>query len=144
MIYHNPFSLSQLYTILETKRDGFHKNCVAVTCENYWRSQKTEIDPEISYASRLPADSVRPFDGVLARMMQRLAYEIAMAKWEQIKHIPDNSSLLIPIYLEQNRFEFEESFKKSKGAAVIRLLNKPSKSKTSSGKRNFNALLMPP
>ncbi|HAT9524267.1 type II-B CRISPR-associated RNA-guided endonuclease Cas9/Csx12 [Legionella pneumophila serogroup 1] len=122
LIYHNPFSLSQLYTILETKRDGFHKNCVAVTCENYWRSQKTEIDPEISYASRLPADSVRPFDGVLARMMQRLAYEIAMAKWEQIKHIPDNSSLLIPIYLEQNRFEFEESFKKIKGSSSDKTL----------------------
>lgn len=115
-IYNNPFSLAQLYTILETKRDGFHKNCVAVTCENYWRTQKTNENPELAYASRLPADSARPFDGILTRMLQRLAYEISTLKWEQIKNIPNNTNLILPIYIEQNRFEFEQSLKRIKGS----------------------------
>lgn len=108
--YANPYSLAQLYTILETSRDGFYKTCRAVTLENYWRSQSSTIDFEVANANRLPADSARPFDGVLARLMDRNAYEIAERKWQQIIQ-SSSQQVYIPICIEQNSFEFEASLK---------------------------------
>lgn len=108
--YANPYSLAQLYTILETSRDGFYKTCRAVTLENYWRSQPSAVNHEVANANRLPADSARPFDGVLARLMDRNAYEIAERKWKQIAQA-QCQQVYIPICIEQNSFEFEASLK---------------------------------
>ena len=112
--YKNPFSLAQLYNIMETQRDGFSKNCKAVTYENSWRKMYFDEHNSIAFARQLPSDTVRPFDGVLARLMQRLAYEISEIKWKQIKQFKNADNIHIPIYIEENRFEFEIGLKEIK------------------------------
>ena len=58
-----------------------------------------------SRCSRLPADSIRPFDGVLRRVLEQQAWEIAKLKADHIKAAPHhNTKIYIPIIIEQNRF----------------------------------------
>lgn len=104
--YANPYSLAQLHQILYTDRGGFASNCRGCTGENAWRA--TFVGENIANASRLPADSVRPFDGALARLLKAQASRIAQAVvvnriWPQ-----DMTRLSIPLLLEENRFEFAE------------------------------------
>src|SRR5690625_1520990 len=65
--YSNTFSLAQLYTIIETDRHGFSKVSLAAHNETAWRMQilPTAEGGEAARCTRLPADSTRPFDGVL-------------------------------------------------------------------------------
>lgn len=123
--YRNPFSLAQLHNILEGDVQGFTKTCQACTVENNWRGEMMEVklsrsirgvrqEPEgklVARAVRLSANSGRPFDGQLARLMDRLAYETARLKARQISKLGDvgkNTQLRIPIIIESNDFQFEE------------------------------------
>jgi len=106
--YENPFSLSQLYNLLETDRNGFSKISLAAHIENTWRMGQVMLEgKKIARSSRLPADSIRPFDGVLRRALDRQAYEIAKLKAEQIQTISDkNTNIIVPLLIEENRFTF--------------------------------------
>jgi len=107
--YNNSFSMAQLYTLLETDRHGFSKTSLAAHFENNWRMQDvtTLEGKESARCSRLPADSVRPFDGILRRTLERQAYEIASLKLQQIKaQGSDITQVFIPLIAEENRFEF--------------------------------------
>lgn len=110
--FSNVFDLAKLYNLLEQDQKGFSKNCRACTKENQWRStihQGTDYkgkDQEGALALRLPADTIRPFDGLLARLMDKQAYKIALAKIEQLPIEPQGQTISIPIILEENRFNF--------------------------------------
>ncbi len=129
--YNNPFSVAQLYNHLETEITGFSKTDKFNTEENAWRDkeQSTEILSKAgevieitkSNASRLTADSIRPFDGLLDRIISRQAYEIASMKIAQIEalNIDKNTQLFVPIFMEQNRFKFEQDLHDIKGARNV-------------------------
>lgn len=108
--YANPFSIAQLYTLLETDRRGFSRTSLAAHLENNWRMQTVQVDgQQVARCSRLAADSVRPFDGVLRRILERQAIEIAKLKYQQLEEkFADNwpDHLRLPIVIEENRFAF--------------------------------------
>ncbi|MEM4270931.1 MAG: HNH endonuclease domain-containing protein, partial [Candidatus Pacearchaeota archaeon] len=111
--FANPFSLAQLYNILETERHGFNKLCKACIIENSWRSRQTESREKekemVDRGVRLSADTGRPFDGQIDKLLTRLGWEIAQAKVKQIeKNFQDGDSLKIPILMEFNQFNFTE------------------------------------
>lgn len=120
--YANPYSIEQLYNHLETDIGGFNKTDKFNTAENAWRNSEETIDEidkktgektrvTVSNASRLTADSIRPFDGMLDRIITRQASEIAKMKIEQIQRLnaDKNQSIFVPIFMEQNKFAFEQS-----------------------------------
>lgn len=113
--YASPFSLAQIYNILETDIHGFSSTCTGCSRENAWRSR---VNAEgAANAARLPADSVRPFDGVLRRLLDAQAYEISRHKAEQITQANATGTLHIPILIEENRFQFAEGLAEIKKSA---------------------------
>lgn len=110
--FSNIFGLAKLYNLLEQDQKGFSKNCRACTKENQWRStihQGADYKGRVqegAFALRLPADTTRPFDGLLSRLMDKQAYKIALAKIEQLPAEPVDQIITIPIILEENRFCF--------------------------------------
>jgi CRISPR system subtype II-B RNA-guided endonuclease Cas9/Csx12 len=109
--YDNPYSIAQLYTLIETEIHGFSRSTLAAHIENSWRMEKEIVDPESNKSaarcSRLPADSVRPFDGVLRRLLERQAVEISRIKAAQvIEKVQEPGELVIPLLIEENRFSF--------------------------------------
>jgi CRISPR system subtype II-B RNA-guided endonuclease Cas9/Csx12 len=110
--FRNPFSLAQLYTLIETERNGFSKTCLAVHAENAWRMNITEINGErYAQCSRLPADSVRPFDGVVRRVLDRHAWELTKVLRDEIQSKVDfrGGEIRVPFLVERNSFEFSIS-----------------------------------
>lgn len=113
--YASPFSLAQLYNILETDIHGFSSTCTGCSRENAWR---TRVNAEgVANATRLPADSVRPFDGVLRRLLDAQAHEIAQRKADQLTQARASGVLHIPILIEENRFQFAEGLAEIKRSA---------------------------
>jgi len=113
--YASPFSLAQIYNILETDIHGFSSTCQGCARENAWRSRVNVQG--VANASRLPADSVRPFDGVLRRLLDTQAHEIARRKVDQITQAAVLGTLHIPILIEENRFQFAEGLAEIKKSA---------------------------
>jgi CRISPR system subtype II-B RNA-guided endonuclease Cas9/Csx12 len=113
--YASPFSLAQLYNILETDINGFSSTCKGCSRENAWRS-RTNADG-IANAARLPADSVRPFDGVLRRLLDAQAHEIAQHKLAQVSEVKTPDTVHVPILIEENRFLFAEGIAEIKKSA---------------------------
>lgn len=114
--YANPFSLAQLYTLLEVQRSGFSSISVAARLENSWRNRMvtTTVDgKDVTCANgvRLPADSVRPFDGVTRKVLDRQAYEVSKIILDVVKHQKTSPGELlhIPLLVEHNRFSFDLS-----------------------------------
>ena len=109
--FANVFDLAKLHNLMEEDPKGFSKNCRCCTKENIWRSRiiKNAEQQEGAVGLRLPADTTRPFDGLLARLMDKQAYEIAKAKVAQLPAHGLDGSLSIPILLEENRFKFTAS-----------------------------------
>lgn len=114
--FANPYILAQLYTLIETDRAGFSSTTLAVHRENAWRmcTSEAEFDGTTVTAarcSRLPADSVRPFDGVIRRVLERQSWEIARRVAETIKSDASlkNCTIELPIFIEENSFEFSAS-----------------------------------
>ena len=106
----NPYSLSQLYTLIETDRMGFTSTSLAAHLENVWRMSHSD-GLEAAQCSRLPADSVRPFDGTLRRCLDRQAWEVARLYAREIKRqVKDHHiDIDVGILIEQNKFEFSAS-----------------------------------
>lgn len=112
--YKTPFSLAQIHNLLDDVH-GFSSTCRACSVENHWRT--SELQPGIAWAARLPADTVRPFDGVLARLIEAQAVRIARLKADQIRCSGENGARMhIPILLEQNFFEFAANLAEIKNA----------------------------
>ncbi len=110
--FSNPFSLAQLYNLLEKDIDGFSSNCLAVIKENNYRMRSKF--GEGALCLRLAAESVRPFDGALRKILERQAYEIAKIKVSELLSLPNltNTNINIGILVEENNFEFSSSIKK--------------------------------
>lgn len=126
--FNNPFSFSQLYTLIETDTLGFSSNCVAVNMENNARMQS--LLGNHALCSRLPTESVRPFDGALGKILERQAYEIAKVKSAEIKELDSLNETVINvgILIEQNKFEFTESIAKIKKSKLLEKIKKRSQS----------------
>lgn len=80
----NPFSLAQLYNLIETEVDGFTATTLAAHKENLWRMSGAESEKG-AQCSRLPADAARPFDGVLRRALDRQAWELTKLIVQTVK-----------------------------------------------------------
>jgi len=107
------YSFAQIFNSIEGDIHGFSSISKASMIENSWRSKtnKIEINGITKYhanAVRLPKDSVRPFDGMLDRIIKRQAFEIACSKIDQIEKnvIDKREKIFIPIVIEQNNFAF--------------------------------------
>lgn len=156
--YNNPFSIAQLYNILETERTGFSKTDRFNTEENAWRDQEETVEilnkqgqlekRTASNAVRLASDSIRPFDGMLARILDRQAYEIASMKIKQIDaaNLLEDEVLFVPIIMEQNRFKFEQGLaevkanSKKKNEAVDKLQKQQERWKTKTDRIQKNTI----
>lgn len=105
--FNNPFSLAQIYNLLEMDINGFTRNTRAVLLENTWRMSGAQGE---AICTRLPAESVRPFDGALRRILDRQAFEIAKKKADEIrgKKLSD-TSIDVGILIESNQFKFTAS-----------------------------------
>lgn len=101
----NPFTLTQLYNLIEQNINGFSKNTRAIQKENKWRMTACNNN---AICCRLPADSVRPFDGVLVKNLDKQAFEISKILAEQIKNTVNykNSTINLALLIEQNSFSF--------------------------------------
>lgn len=105
----SPYVWAQLYTLLETERDGFTSTTLAAHMENKWRMSSNECGG--AQCSRLPADAVRPFDGVLRKSLDRQAFEAAkLAAAELTLHEElQNARINFGILVESNKFAFTAS-----------------------------------
>ncbi len=146
--YANPFSIAQLYNIIETERHGFSRTSLAAHMENSWRMEMIQLPNERQAARcvRLSADSIRPFDGILARILERQAKEIAKLYCEFVKeHSKSSDHLKLPIIIEENRFSFTQELMKTKGRPVpdqlTKLIDKQTKEWAEKYERIKNASL---
>lgn len=109
--FANAFSLAQLYTLIEGDQHGYTSTCQAVHEENLWRMRPDVCaNQEGAICSRLPADCIRPFDGVLRRLLDRCAWEAAKVKAAEIRNsgLRDTEIDVICI-AEQNHFAYSAS-----------------------------------
>ncbi|HOR43391.1 MAG TPA: type II-B CRISPR-associated RNA-guided endonuclease Cas9/Csx12, partial [Spirochaetota bacterium] len=112
--YSNPFTLAQLSNIIDKDIHGFSKDCKICSYENKWRMQLNKYTTEdktdyCANAVRLSSDTVRPFDGMMARILDNQAEEIVKLKIKEIDEIiktNSKSDLVIPVCIEQNSFNF--------------------------------------
>ncbi len=100
---NNPWSLSQIFNIYFSTRAGHSSSCAACSGDNFWRT-RTNSNHQANCSS-LPTDAVRPFDGVVRRLVEDFAHAIARKKLEQIG---TSSSVLVPVVIEENRFSSAE------------------------------------
>jgi CRISPR system subtype II-B RNA-guided endonuclease Cas9/Csx12 len=110
--FKNPYSLGQLYSLIETKRSGSTRISRAVHKEQAWRMRMTEVNGELAAnCSRLPADSVRPFDGVVRRLLDRQAWELTKVLAELIRSKVSfrNGVVHVPLIVEKNIFRLMAS-----------------------------------
>ncbi len=136
--YENPFSLAQIYNLLETDVHGFSRTSIAVALENSWRSEvagSAADGRQVAHARRLPADSIRPFDGMLARMLDAQSRLLAGRMFTFVRAgLPSScDSLLIPLVIEQNQFTFSE------GLAQIKRQARKAKAAATAGARFMQA-----
>ncbi|AYQ56296.1 type II-B CRISPR-associated RNA-guided endonuclease Cas9/Csx12 [Bathymodiolus thermophilus thioautotrophic gill symbiont] len=109
------FKFAQIHNIVFKDRSGFSKTCPVCSTDNAFRMQ--ENDKGITKASRLPALSIRLIDGVVMRICDAIARQVAVTKWNDIKDdLQNGTKVSVPLILEQNRFEFEPNLKKIKTA----------------------------
>ena len=106
--FDNLFSLAQIYNVMEGELHGFYKTCVRCTVENGLRTSPSMYNKSISNASRLPAYSIRPFNGTIRRLLEAKAANLAHHKLNHLEkmQIDHRNKLSIPIIIEQNKFSF--------------------------------------
>ena len=108
------FKFAQIHNIVFKDRSGFSKTCPVCSTDNAFRMQ--EDDKGAATASRLPALSIRLIDGVVMRICDAIARQVAVTKWNDIKeYLEEGSKVSIPLVLEQNHFEFEPNLQGIKG-----------------------------
>jgi 5-methylcytosine-specific restriction endonuclease McrA len=108
--YNNPFSWAQIYNVLDADIHGFSKGCRFCTRDNIHRM---ELDPTSNEAKayRLSTVGARPFDGVVDRLLKDISWKVAQEKVKQIKEntaYDKIENVIIPVCIEENKFEFEE------------------------------------
>lgn len=130
--FDNPYSLAQLYNLIETERNGFSKVSLAAHLENAWRMTMTDGSAQ---CCRLPADCVRPFDGFIRKAIDRNSWEVAKRIAEEVKKGVDftNGTVKIPVAIEANSFNFTASLTDLK---YIQLKEKKLKKKLEDIQRN--------
>ena len=108
--FDNIFQLAQIYNLLESDLSGFSHSSQPTAEENLWRMEAVQQNNTVcARACLLSSDSIRPFDGMLGRILEKQAFAIAKEKIQQItEHLPENCSLIVPVLLEENRFQFAE------------------------------------
>lgn len=131
--FGNPYSLAQLYTLIDTDRNGFSSTSLAAHLENAWRMQKDLGNDQGTEAgaqcSRLPADSVRPFDGLVRRILDREAWTVAHRTAESLKELVNfNGGLVeLAVFVEDNSFNFTASVAEiKKNTTTLKKLQKES------------------
>ncbi|MDT8439415.1 MAG: type II-B CRISPR-associated RNA-guided endonuclease Cas9/Csx12 [Wenzhouxiangellaceae bacterium] len=103
--FRNIFSLAQIANLLYVDIHGFGRSCTECAKDNAWRSA-TESGGTAN-AQRLPADSVRPFDGHIRGAMDTVANHAARWHAERIRRqVGPGERIHLPIVLEQNAFRF--------------------------------------
>lgn len=114
--FDNPFSLAQLYCLIETKRYGHSAVTIAARLENTWRRQSITVlqngeEVTAQMCRPLPVDNVHPLDGQLSRILDRQAHEVVKLVSSRILSDPnaENSNIHIPLLIEQNTFAFDLS-----------------------------------
>ncbi|MGP1561245.1 MAG: type II-B CRISPR-associated RNA-guided endonuclease Cas9/Csx12 [Helicobacteraceae bacterium] len=125
--FSNFFSMAQLYNIVENSRSGFNSTCKYCSAENAFRMQRIQVAPGYGAAKpfsalcqRLPSNTQRPFSGKIERYLDKLAFELARIKRQEIlaAHrsgaLSAGKSLELKIILEQNEFEYEASIRDAK------------------------------
>ncbi|PNV71222.1 HNH endonuclease domain-containing protein [Leptospira inadai] len=111
--FNNPYSIAQLYNLISVDRSGFSKVCRSCQEENHWRSTLIDTDrgPQ-AQASKQVSDTGRPFDGQLAMLLDRIAFEIVKLKRIEIERLLSNKNsskievVEIPLLIEENSFNF--------------------------------------
>ena len=100
----NIYTIMSLHDLIEKDRSGFTKTTVATHLENAWRCNGENG----ARCCRLPADCVRPFDGMLARLLGRQAYELAKVVFSELsaKVKEKNADIDLSVLIEENRFAF--------------------------------------
>lgn len=117
--FANPYSLAQLNQLLFDDPSGFSSTCRGCTLDNAWRAR---LDSEgRANATRLPADTIRPFDGVLARLLEAKAGRIAKAFVEGLPDPAAVGEIEVPILIEENRFSFVAQLAEIKGQPASRI-----------------------
>ncbi|MBQ9431088.1 MAG: hypothetical protein IJU44_06005 [Kiritimatiellae bacterium] len=123
--FADPYVWSQLYNVLKGDVHGFSKTCRCCSEDNRFRSStfcKDHGEP-VAHAKRLPSNTDEPFDGVVARLSKRVGYEAAQMKADQIAAWIETqgddtcSEIVVPIIIEENRFEFTLNVMDIKGTA---------------------------
>ena len=104
--FANPFSLAQLCNILEDG-GGRAANCRTCTEENAWRSVPDAGRADGFRVAALPSDSVRPFDGILGRILSAQAERLAAEKMRHLEGAEFRPQK-IRVIVEQNQFKFAE------------------------------------
>ena len=112
----NPFSLAQLYTLIETERSGFTKTTMAAHLENQYRMEGAGTEAG-ALCNRLPADCVRPFDGMLDRILDRQAWEVAKIVFKELKAKvkAKHTDIDVSFLIEENAFAFSADLYALKG-----------------------------
>lgn len=119
--FNNLFSMAQLHTVIDTPRSGFSSTCKWCTAENRFRSETAFYNDETgefhkkatATCQRLPADTQRPFSGKIERYIDKLGFELAKIKANELEGL-EAQNIHLPIILEQNAFEYEESIRSAK------------------------------
>ena len=107
--YNNPFSMAQVYNIIGVTRSGFSSVCKSCNAEDMWRSLSEINNGEVhARATKLTADTGRPFDGQIHFLLKRIAIEIAREKVKHLKQygLSASDSVKSPVIIEQNSFSF--------------------------------------
>ncbi|NLU34197.1 MAG: type II-B CRISPR-associated RNA-guided endonuclease Cas9/Csx12 [Wolinella succinogenes] len=128
--FNNLFSMAQLHTVIDTPRSGFSSTCKWCTAENRFRSETAFYNDETgevynkatATCQRLPADTQRPFSGKIERYIDKLGFKLAKIKAKELEGV-EAKEIRVPIILEQNAFEYEESLRKSKTGSNDKVIN---------------------
>ncbi len=130
--FSNPFSLSQIYNILNNDPDGFNGTCLPVTFENSYRMRPADDQKSIAAEfSRLPADCVRPFDGILRRSLERVSFETAKRVATEIKNASNAGIPVdVTIVVESNSFTFSADLAEIKKASKQKITQLAEKGET--------------
>lgn len=102
--FRNVFSMGQLWNLLYADVHGFGRTCRRCAVENVWRSR---VEDDHARALRLPADSIRPFDGHVRGAVQASAERAA--RWlagHVAEHLEVGRRVHLPLVIEQNAFRF--------------------------------------
>lgn len=116
--FNSVFSFAQIDNIALRERNGFSNTCPLCSLDNSER-MRTDGGPGKlrALASRIPALSVRLIDGAVMRICKILSSHIARQKWDHVIQpaLDSGARVLVPLIMEQNRFEFEPSLSRLKG-----------------------------